>query len=469
MAKAMGPDIVTPNSETSQAAVSGSLGMDGAFAIGYDPWLVAASVAIAVMASFTGLRLASGLQDLQGDARRWQIAKAAVTLGGGIWSMHFVGMLAVRLPVLVTYDALYTLGSVLISILIVGLGLSLMHLGVRNWPRTIFAGTATGLGIVSMHYVGMDAIGGDCVTFYRSGGLPLSSAIAIGFSIFALRLAYGRRTLVQLCLGGLVLGVTIAAMHYSAMAFTLFLPVAGIPDLASPAIDQGQLALIVALAAFLVCGLFLLTALPLDRAAGEGGPDLPAGKGPAGMSASGPGLAFALAGGTLAGGTLAGGTLAGGTLASGTQAGGTQAGAAPVAEAGLPATASPAAGIQGRSPTMPDEATERIRLPYEQNNATLLIDASRVQAIQADGHYSRLIDGSGVHFCPWSLSRVEAHLAGLPFIRTHRSFLVNLDHASGLRRDRDKTFLMLPAMTDEPVPVSRSHLAEVRRALGLQG
>lgn len=456
MAKAMGPDIVTPFSGRSEAAVPGLTGMDAAFTIGYDPWLVAASVAIAVMASFTGLRLASGLKDLHGDARRWQIAKAAITLGGGIWSMHFVGMLAVRLPVLVTYDALYTLGSVLISILIVGLGLSLMHLGPRNWPRTVFAGTATGLGIVSMHYVGMDAIGGDCVTVYRAGGLPLSSAIAIGFSIFALRLAYGRRTLVQLCLGGLVLGVTIAAMHYSAMAFTLFLPVAAIPDLASPAIDQGQLALIVALAAFLVCGLFLLTALPLDRAGGEGGSGAAVDRAPAGMTASGSGLAYALPAGALPVGTLPVGTLPVGALPVGAQPDGALAGETPAA-------------VQAGATASPGEAGERVRLPYEANNATLFIDASRVQAVQADGHYSRLIDSAGMHFCPWSLSRVEAHLAGLPFIRTHRSFLVNMDHARGLRRDRDKAFLMLSAMTGEPIPVSRSHLAEVRRALGLQG
>ncbi|MEQ9047849.1 MAG: MHYT domain-containing protein [Sneathiellaceae bacterium] len=422
----MARESVTAGGEQALGPAGDIASAGAAFTVGYDPWLVAASIAIAVMAAFTGLRLASGLKDLDGALRRRQIAKAALTLGGGIWSMHFVGMLAVQLPVLVSYDALYTLGSVLISILIVGIGLSLMHVGERSWSRIVFAGTLTGLGIVVMHYVGMNAMGGACIVTYQVGGMVLSSAIAIGFSICAIRLAYGRRTLLQLCLGALVLGVTIAAMHYSAMAFTSFLPVAETWSLTTPEIDQGQLALITAVAAFLVCGLFLLTALPLDgRSAQAGGAGvLPAaGPLPAAMPQAHPGLAAA-------------------------------ARREPEPPPPAPDTVDPT-------------ATGRVRLPYEQNNATLFIDAGRVQAVQADGHYTRLIDGTGRHFCPWSLSKVEAHLAGGPFIRTHRSFLVNLDHARGLRRDRDKAFLMLPALSDAPVPVSRSHLADVRRALGL--
>ena len=83
----------------------------------YDPAMVAASLMIAIMASFTGLRLASGLSRLSLAVRKQEIAKAAIALGGGIWSMHFVGMLAVQLPVRIFYDALPTLGSVLVAIL----------------------------------------------------------------------------------------------------------------------------------------------------------------------------------------------------------------------------------------------------------------------------------------------------------------------------------------------------------------
>ena len=75
----------------------------------YDPTLVIASILVAIMASFTGLRLTAGIGEQDPRERRVTIAKAAVALGSGIWSMHFVGMLAVSLPVVIVYDALPTL------------------------------------------------------------------------------------------------------------------------------------------------------------------------------------------------------------------------------------------------------------------------------------------------------------------------------------------------------------------------
>ena len=123
--------------------------------VSYDWVLVVASVLVAILASFTGLRLASGLRNLAPAERKPQIAKAAVALGGGIWSMHFIGMLAVRLPVAIEYDALATLGSALVAILITGIGLGLLHFGERTERRIVYAGVAMGLGIVLMHYIGM--------------------------------------------------------------------------------------------------------------------------------------------------------------------------------------------------------------------------------------------------------------------------------------------------------------------------
>jgi diguanylate cyclase len=386
----------------------------------YDPWLVAASVVIAIMASFTGLRLASGLKALAGGRRRLQIAKAAFALGGGIWSMHFVAMLALRLPIALGYDALYTLGSVLISILITGVGLGLMFVGERTLVRTVGAGTLTGLGIVSMHYVGMAAVSGYCSVSYAPVGFFLSSGIAILFSICALGLVSGRHTLAQLSFGAVVLGVTISGMHYSAMAFTRFTELADAPPVATPVIQSEYLALIVLVAAFCVCGVFLLTALPLESTASR-------------------------------------------------------------------ADAQPAAAVTA-SAVEPDPPSERVllaedaepplvrdeangaghpRLPYEQHNAIYFVDAERIHAIKAEGHYTKLYDGAEVYFCPWSISKVEAHVAGHSFLRTHRSFLVNLRHARAFQRKDDKAYLIVPAVTETMVPVSRFHVAEVRRALGI--
>jgi diguanylate cyclase len=382
----------------------------------YDPWMVAASVVVAIMASFTGLRLASGLRSLAAGQRKVQIAKAGFALGAGIWSMHFVAMLAVRLPIAIGYDAFHTLGSVLISILITGLGLALMFVGERSLVRTIQAGALTGLGIVSMHYVGMAAVSGYCLVTYVPTGFFLSSAIAVLFSICALRIAYGRRTLTQLSFGAVVLGVTISGMHYSAMAFTRFTELADARPVAAPIIQSDYLALIVLVAAFVVCGLFLLTALPVEGA--EEPTRLPVAPS-ADLAAAGVSTVVANA----------------------------EPAAAPK-EAGAPTGDHP-------------------RLPYEQHNATYFVDAENIHAIKAEGHYTRLYDSAEVYFCPWSISKVEAHLAGHPFLRTHRSFLVNLRHARAFQRKDDKAFLVVPALKEAMVPVSRFHVAEVRRALGI--
>jgi len=380
--------------------------------------LAAASVLVAIMASFTGLRLAGDLGSLPMPARRIRIAEAACALGGGIWSMHFVGMLALRLPVSISYDALHTLSSVLVSILITGLGLCFVHLGERgptrtHWWRTTVSGTLIGLGIVTMHYIGMQAIGGNCLVAYAPTGIFLSSGIAILSSIAVVQIAYRRRTLLQLSFAAVLLGITISSMHYSAMAFTRFIPVSELVALAQPVIKDGYLALIVALAAFVVCGLFLLTALPLPHA---------------------------------------------GLVAAG----------APLPIMNAPAFPAPAAEIHAAAePARPAEAHERLRLPYEQNGLTFFVDATRVTAVQAEGHYTRLYQGQENHFCPWSISKVEEHVAGRHFLRTHRSFLVNLEHARAFQRKHDKVYLVVPGPEESLVPVSRGHVAEVRKALGI--
>jgi NO-binding membrane sensor protein with MHYT domain len=383
----------------------------------YDPMLVAASVLVAIMASFTGLRLAGDLSALPLAARRLRIAEAACALGGGIWSMHFVGMLALRLPISISYDALSTLSSVLVSILITGLGLAFVHMGQpkskggRLW-RTTVSGTLIGLGIVTMHYIGMRAIGGNCLVEYGPEGILLSSGIAILSSIAVVQIAYRRRTLLQLSLAAVLLGITISSMHYTAMAFTRFIPVSELIGLAQPMIQDGYLALIVALAAFVVCGLFLLTALPLPAA----------------------GFIAAPAG-------------------------------APMAAAF--AAPEPQAAPQATPQRSLPETTERLRLPYEQGGLTFFVDATRVTAIQAEGHYTRLYEGQESHFCPWSITRVEEAVTGRNFLRTHRSFLVNLEHARAFQRKHDKVFLVVPGPEDNLVPVSRGHVPEVRKALGI--
>jgi len=404
--------------------------------IAYDPGLVLASVLVAVLASYTGLRLTSGIGVLPPDARKVAIAKAAVALGGGIWSMHFVAMLAVSLPVAIEYDALRTLGSVLIAILITGAGLMVLHFGPRTPLKLVGAGVLAGLGIVSMHYVGMSAIGGNCRPMFEPAGYVISTLIAVCASIGALWLAYQRRTHAQIALGAVALGLAISAMHYSAMVYTRFSLATEIVPIAEPTLSSGVLALIVAVAAFLICGLFLLSALPLGRETDD-----------AAARTAGP--SFAFAGGAPAPAAPRGLAAPSALAAAGEAVGGS---------AGPPADLR--AGADARPPAP-------MRLPYEHHNAVLFIAANDVSVIRADGHYTWIKHGASELFSPWSISKMETVLDPGRFIRTHRSYLVNVEHISGFSRDGDKAFCHVGAEGDGRIPVSRTKVADVRRLLGM--
>lgn len=435
--------------------------------VAYDPTLVLASVLVAVMAAYTGLRVTTGIAALSAHRQKIEIAKAAVALGGGIWSMHFVAMLAVSLPVPIEYDALRTLGSVLIAILITGLGLIGLHAGPPSPGRLMAAGTMTGLGIVSMHFVGMSAIGGNCVPAFAPEGYVISTMIAIGASIGAFWLAYRERPHAHLALGAVALGLAISAMHYSAMIYTRFSLATEIVPLAEPTLTGGVLAMIVAVAAFVICGLFLLTALPLGEApamatAGSGAP---------------PALPSGFAGAAF--GRAQASTAPTGNAAHRT--GGTPEAAAlwPVAEptrAALPTEANLAAiATAGRAeaatearPRPPVPASVPGRLPYELNNTVRFVALDDVSAIRADGHYTWLRRGDSELFCPWSISKVETLVDPERFVRTHRSHLVHIGHVTGFSRDGDKAFCLIGENEDSRVPVSRTRVADIRRLLGME-
>lgn len=98
----------------------------------HDWCLVVASLAIALMAGFTDLSLTRGASRLDVPRRKAVVSMAAVALGSGIWSMHFVTMLGLQLPILYFYDALITLISALVAILLTGLALLILHFGPRS-------------------------------------------------------------------------------------------------------------------------------------------------------------------------------------------------------------------------------------------------------------------------------------------------------------------------------------------------
>jgi NO-binding membrane sensor protein with MHYT domain len=119
--------------------------------IPHDPWLVALSIAIAIQGSFVGLSLARGIDSAEVFRRRLALAGSAITLATGVWSMHFVAMLAANFPSAVDYLVLPTLISFLICVIVVGIGAYAAHMPGSPAFRIGTGALAMGLGVSLMH------------------------------------------------------------------------------------------------------------------------------------------------------------------------------------------------------------------------------------------------------------------------------------------------------------------------------
>lgn len=225
----------------------------------HNAWLVAASLAVALMAGFTGLYLTHGASQLESQKRKFIVALAAVILGGGIWSMHFVAMLGLQLPILFYYDALITLISALVAILMVGLALLLLHFRPRTMQTIVGAGVIVGLGIVVMHYVGMAGME-LCRPVYNVLDVAIATLASVVLSVAAIWVAYDNRTQRNILLGTVCFGLAVFTMHFVATGLTDFVASDSAGG-AGPALNNQVLAMGVTVSVFLICGAFLLTGI----------------------------------------------------------------------------------------------------------------------------------------------------------------------------------------------------------------
>lgn len=374
----------------------------------HNGWLVAASLAIALMAGFTGLSLTKGASALPMGPRKTRVAMAAVALGGGIWAMHFVAMLGLQLPILFYYDPLITLISALAAILIVGVALLILHFLPRTALTITVAGLCVGVGIPVMHYIGMSGMR-LCQPSYSLLGLVQAGLASILLSVGAIWIAYGARTYRNIMLGTLTFGVAVFAVHFVAMYGTRFAALPG-AQTAGPLISNETLAMIVAIIAFVICGAFLLSSVTLLPAA--------------------------------------------------------EAQAVGAAAAPDPGSSHTQEGERPPEPAAPADASKPV--PYELDGKTYFIDSRDVTAIRAEGHYTILYEGARKLFCPWSISDAEMRLPDGQFVRAHRSYLVNPAHVTGFERKKDNGIVFFDESGSlDKVPVSRSRLQDVRLALGL--
>src|ERR1700729_144258 len=232
--------------------------------IPHEPWLVALSIAIAIQGSFVGLSLARGLDSAEGFRRRLALAGSAITLATGVWSMHFVAMLAANFPSAVDYLVLPTLISFLIFVL-VGVGAYAAHIPGSPAFRIGTGALAMGLGVSLMHYVGMSAVHLPGPTSYVPSYVVASIGVSIAASAFALWTIDRRPTRPRLFLGAIALGLAISGMHYTAMSGMRLDPLCYDVSRfigAESALSRNTLALLATVVAFGVSGAFLLSLVP---------------------------------------------------------------------------------------------------------------------------------------------------------------------------------------------------------------
>jgi NO-binding membrane sensor protein with MHYT domain len=191
-------------------------------ATAYDPALVTLSILIAVLASYTALDLGGRVRTGTGWARRAWIAAAAVAMGGGIWSMHFIAMLAFHMATPVTYDLALTLVSLLLAIAVTAAGFTVVGRKAARAGDTVLSGIFMGFGIVGMHYTGMAAMRMPATLHYDFLLVALSGLIAIGAATVALWLTLRRQKLLPKLAAAIAMGLAIAGMHYTGMAAATF-------------------------------------------------------------------------------------------------------------------------------------------------------------------------------------------------------------------------------------------------------
>jgi NO-binding membrane sensor protein with MHYT domain len=188
----------------------------------HHPYLVALSILVASFASYTALDLGGQVAAARGLARRVWLVGAATIMGGGIWSMHFIGMLAFVMPIPISYDIGLTTLSLFLAIFVTGGGFYVISRQSVSPRRLLLGGTFMGLGIAAMHYTGMAAMRGSAELSYDRLFVALSLVIAIGASTAALGLAFRTTDHRQKLAAAVVMGLAISGMHYTAMRAAIF-------------------------------------------------------------------------------------------------------------------------------------------------------------------------------------------------------------------------------------------------------
>jgi NO-binding membrane sensor protein with MHYT domain len=374
---------------------------------GHNPYLVTLSVAVAVLGGYTGLGLAGrivGKADLQ---RRTLLVGAAAFLSIGIWTMHFVGMLAAPLPDDAVYLVLPTIVSYLICALVVGISVFFV---IGSRPGTFGIAVAAlllGVGISSMHYVGIHGLAGGFAIHHDPVMVSLSVVIAVATAYGALRIFLAPQVGLRLAIAALAFGLAVSGMHYTAMTGMHFMPPSAGHDMTVTGglqVSPQIVSLIVACLCFVITAGFLLFLLPEQWGRVE----------PAGRLITADGLV-----------------------------------------------------LEGAPPEAAGSTEKMQRIPVQGAGATQFVNLGDVRSLRADAHYTWVHDGNRERMCSWSISDAESMLDQSVFLRVHRSHIVAMPHVIQMRKEGDGAVVELDGPSPHRVPVSRARVAEVKARLGL--
>jgi len=235
----------------------------------YDYRLVAVSVLVATLASYTALDLGTRVTASRGRVRLWWMIGGAWSMGIAIWSMHYLGMLAFRLPVPVQYDWPTVLLSLLSAILASAVALFVVSRPTVGFLEALAGGILQGGGIVALHYIAMASMRLPAHMHYSLALTTLSVVLAIGGSLISLWLTFYFRDdpsgrILRKVQSALLMGVGIASMHYTAMAGVRFSSSAPAPEL-SHSVDIASLGTAGLVAVSVMVPLLTLLASLADR------------------------------------------------------------------------------------------------------------------------------------------------------------------------------------------------------------
>jgi two-component system cell cycle sensor histidine kinase/response regulator CckA len=235
----------------------------------YDYRLVALSVLIAVCASYAALDLAGRVTAARGRALVLWLVCGSGAMGLGIWSMHYVGMLAFSLPVPVSYDWPTVMLSLRVAILASAVALFVVSRTSMSLQRVAAGSIVMGAGIAAMHYIGMGAMRSTAMFHYDVRLVFLSVVLAIVISFVALRLAFLAReekkgASARKIVSAIVMGLAIPVMHYTGMAAASFTANGAVPDMSHATSVTTLGATGITIVALMILSLAILTSRKLS-------------------------------------------------------------------------------------------------------------------------------------------------------------------------------------------------------------